>query len=381
MLAARYTQGGGLAIEKVAVPAIGDDELLVRVEAASICGTDVKIIRHGHRKLTDGQTITLGHEFVGRIEEAGPRVHGFEVGMRVGVAPNIGCGSCEMCARGLMNMCPDYEAFGITFDGAHAEFVRIPHAAIAQGSVVPLPGNVSALEATLAEPLSCALNGVRASRIDVGDAVLVYGAGPMGLLNMMLAGISGASRIIAVDLNDSRLEAARQIGATDVVNSTKQSVRDWVAEQTSGRGVDVVILAVPVPQLQQEAVEILAPFGRLCLFAGWANGTAGVTLNTNPIHYRNLVVTGMTGGSPRDYRDALKLIARNTVDVTPIISDAFHLSELDRAYERAQSGEGMKIVIGADRSICFSSDDQEAHVVRHSAITRARLGAMQGTGQ
>src|SRR5690242_15460652 len=117
MISATYTQGGSLTFIEVPKPAIGEDEILLRVDAASICGTDIKIARKGHRKLKVGQKIVLGHEFVGTIEQKGTKVSGYQEGQRVGIAPNIGCGHCEMCGRGLMNMCPDYSAFGITLDG------------------------------------------------------------------------------------------------------------------------------------------------------------------------------------------------------------------------------------------------------------------------
>ena len=117
MIAARYTQGGELVVGETAMPRADAGELLLKVEAASICGTDVKIARHGHRKLAEGQTITLGHEFVGRIVEVGAKVKVWRPGQRVGVAPNVGCGRCDMCGRGMANMCPHYSAFGINFDG------------------------------------------------------------------------------------------------------------------------------------------------------------------------------------------------------------------------------------------------------------------------
>ncbi len=351
MIAAKYTQGVGLDVGEAPVPVIREGELLLRVEAASICGTDVKIVRSGHRKLGAGQTIILGHEFAGTIEQVGSRVSNYAVGARVGVAPNIGCGRCEMCGRGLMNMCPEYSAFGIDRDGAHTEFVCIPAAAIAQGNVIPLSPGVSPADATLAEPLSCAVNGVRVSRVQAGDVVLIYGAGPMGLLNLMVALVSGASRVWVVDLNDARLEKARALGAHDVFNPGCGSVKDWVASLTSGRGVDAVITAVPVRQVQEEAVGLLAPFGRLCLFAGLPNGETMAELNTNAIHYRNLIVTGMTGGAPQDYRTALKLIESGRVDVSQIVSHHFSLREVGRAYEVALAGQGMKVVMTAEKPV------------------------------
>lgn len=178
--------------------------------------------------------------------------------------------------------------------------------------------------------------------------VLIYGAGPMGMLNLLLALVSGASRVLVGDPNAQRLETARALGAathSPLGNSTKE----WVARETRGRGVDIVITAVPLPQVQQEAVALLAPFGRLCLFAGLARGEAAVPLDTNAIHYKNLIVTGMTGGSPQDYRTALKLIESGRVDVRRIISDVFPINEVRKAYEVALSGRGMKVVMATER--------------------------------
>ena len=170
MIAATYTQGGEFAVRDLAKPKIGEGEILLRVAASSICGTDVRIIRNGHRKLAPGQTIVLGHEFVGVIEAVGERLEGnYKVGQRVGVAPNFGCGHCEMCIRGRANMCADYEAFGISMDGAHAEYVRLPRKAILQGNIVPLPDSIGWVEASLAEPLSCVVNGINNVRIGLGD--------------------------------------------------------------------------------------------------------------------------------------------------------------------------------------------------------------------
>jgi L-iditol 2-dehydrogenase len=342
MLAARYTQGGSLQFSEVDLPTIGDDQMLLRVEAASICGTDTKIARNGHRRLQPGQTITLGHEFVGTIERVGPRVAGYTEGMRVGVAPNVGCGRCEMCARALYNMCPDYSAFGINFDGAHAAYVAIPAAVIAQGNVVPLPAGIDITAAALAEPLSCAINGIGVCRIQPGETVLIYGAGPMGLLNLLLARLTGAGRLIVVDPVESRRTLARQLGADETLEPA--AVRGRIRD-TIGRGLDVAIVAAPVPAAAEEAIAMLAPFGRLCLFAGLPKDASTIPVDANLVHYKNLMITGMTGGPPRDYRTALNLIAGKRIDVSRIISHVLPLARMQEAYEIALGGRGMKIVI------------------------------------
>ena len=345
MLAATYTHGTGLSISDVPDPELQAGELLIKVQATAICGTDIKIIRNGSRRTQPGQRLVLGHEFVGTVEKAGTAIRGFTAGMRVGVAPNFGCGRCDACVRGRTNMCPDYSAFGIDTDGSHAPYVRIPATAVAQGNVIELPTHVAWQEAALAEPLSCVLNAQRGVAVAPGDAVVIYGVGPMGLLHILLAAATGAARIIAIDTNGQRLAKAGQVGATAVVESTRESVVQRVQAETHGRGADVVITAAPVPAIVPEALSLLAPFGRLCLFAGLVKGQSAVTLDANLIHYRNLQVTGTTGGSNADYRAALGLIGARRVDVRPVISHVLPMSQLGEAYRIALAGEGLKVVI------------------------------------
>lgn len=324
MIAATYTQGQKFEITDVPVPKIRDGEALLKVAATSICGTDTKIVRNGHRKLKPGQRIILGHEFVGTI------VEGVMKGKRVGLAPNWGCGACDACIRGMANMCQGYSAFGIDSDGSHTEYVRIPSAAIVQGNMTELPDGMPWEEASLAEPLSCCLNGQKAARLAPGESVVIVGAGPMGLLHVALAAASGAAEIIVKDPNTERLKQARALGATG----------------TEVRGlVDVVITATPVRSVAEEALALLKPFGRLCLFAALAKDQSVIQLDANAIHYKNLCVTGTTGGCAVDYRAALNLIASRRVDVRPIISHVVPIAKLVEAYEVALSGKCLKVAI------------------------------------
>lgn len=347
MLAATYTQGGAFLITDVPTPRIESDEILLRVSAAAICGTDVKIVRSGHRKLRDGQRIVLGHEFLGVIEAIGSRVEGYCVGQRVGVAPNAGCGHCDACVGGKSNYCPQYTAFGIDRDGAQAPFVKIPARFVTQGNVIPLPESVSDEDAALLEPLSCVVNGVRVSRIDLGDTVVIYGTGPIGLMHVMLCRIAGASRIIVVDPIPHRLEKAKELGGDVGLDPRAGNLPARVRGETNGRGADVVITACPVAEVQTEAVQILAPFGRLCLFGGLPKGTGPVPLDTNAIHYGNFHVTGSTGGSVEDYRIAMRLVAGKRIDLGRVVSDVFRLDELRQAYDAALAGSEGKIVLTA----------------------------------
>jgi len=345
MIAATFTQGGNFEIKEVPRPEITKDEILLRVEATSICGTDTKIIRNGHRKLKDGEQIVLGHEFAGVIERAGSAVRKFAEGQAVGIAPNWGCGRCKPCQRGMANYCAEYQAFGITRDGSHTQWVRIPAPVIAQGNIHPLPDHVSWPAVSLAEPLSCVLGGQTSVGLSAGESVLVYGAGPMGLLHILAARAAGAAVIIAADPHADRLEAARKLGATHIVKSDDNNIRSRVEEITGGLGLDVVITAVPAPAIVPEGLSLLGIFGRLCLFAGLPKDRAIAGLDGNLIHYKNLTVTGTTGGCNVDYAKALELITSGAVPVEGIISHRFSLEQLPEAYETALASRGMKIVI------------------------------------
>jgi L-iditol 2-dehydrogenase len=343
MLAATFTQGGSFVVREIPHPAINDGDLLLRVTAAAICGTDIKIVKNGHRKLKSGQTIILGHEFVGVIEEAGPRVTGFKQGQRVGVAPNAGCGHCPPCKRGQSNYCSDYTAFGIDRDGAHAPFVRIPEVFLQQGNVMALPECVTDAAAALLEPLSCVVAGQRAVQVAQGDTVLIFGAGPMGLLHVMVARESGAAAVLMFDPMASRLTLAGEMGAQRTASTLEEL--DRVISEIAPGGVDVAITAAPVAEALSVALDRLAPFGRLCAFAGLPAGAPRVALDVNRIHYKNLTLTGTTGGSVGDYQKALQIIRSGRVDVCPVISHTFPMAGIEDAYKTALSGQGMKIVI------------------------------------
>ena len=350
MVAATYEQGGSFAVSQLPYPEIESGEVLVRVRAASICGTDIKIVQHGHRKLREGQRIVLGHEFVGVVERVGAAVDDYRVGERVGIVPNAGCGHCDACCRGQANYCPEYTALGIDRDGGHAELARIPRRFLAQGNLVRLPDGISDPVASLLEPFSGVVNGVRAARVELGDTVAIYGCGPIGMMHIMLCRVAGASTVIGIDPREERLEQARALGCDLVVNPARDDVPDRLRSATCGEGVDVVITACPVPEAQAEGVRVLAPFGRLCLFGGLPRTCGLVGLDTNAIHYGNFVVTGSTGGSARDYRAALRLAASGRVDLARVIDQIFPLGELAQAYERALGGAEGKVVLATEEA-------------------------------
>lgn len=345
MKAAYFYSPGNLRVEETDIPKIAAGELLVRVRACAVCGTDLRINKFGHFKIPAGTRRVLGHELAGEIVETGGEVAGYAVGDRVAIPPNVGCGTCEMCLQGFNQMCPDYEAFGISWDGGFQEYMRVPAAAVARGNVIHLPENLSYIEAAVCEPLSCTYNSWRMLRTVPGDTVLVIGAGPIGACHVMINRLAGASKIIVADVSDVRLKEILQHGADVVVNSANEDLAAFIAKETGGRGCDVVITACSVPEVQTQALTYAAPHGRINFFGGMPAGKEDVTLNTNLIHYKELVVLGTTGSTVADFHKSLEIAASGRVNLGALATGLFSIDETKEAFEYAASGSGMKAVV------------------------------------
>lgn len=345
MLAAVYHGPGDIRVEEVERPSIGEEEALLRVRAASICGTDLRIYSSGHFKIPSGTSRILGHEFAGEVAAVGSMVKSFTPGMRIAIAPNIGCGVCEQCIQGHNHLCPTYEAFGISLDGAFSEYMLIPKEAIHQGNIVPLPEGVSFEEAALNEPFSCCYNGSRACQIEPGDSVLIVGAGPIGIMHLFLASLSGAPRIIISEMIEERLAKALELGADLAINPEKEDLPAAIGEATDGRGVDVIIVAAPSPAAQEQALDLAAPQGRINFFGGLPQGREFINFNSNRVHYKQLMVTGTTGSSNYQYRKSMEIIGSGKIDLSPLISARFPLSKVKEAFTLAASKKAMKVLI------------------------------------
>jgi L-iditol 2-dehydrogenase len=345
MLAAVYYGVGDTRVEEVPRPPVGHEEALLRVRAASICGTDLRIYSSGHFKIPPGTSRILGHEFSGEVVEVGSMVKSLTPGMRIAIAPNIGCGVCQQCIQGRSHLCPTYDAFGITVDGAFSEYILIPKEAIQQGNIVSVPERVSFEEAALNEPFSCCYNGSRACGIEPGDTVLIVGAGPIGIMHLFLASLSGASKVVISEMIEERLAEALEFGADLAVNPEKEDLVAAIKEVTDGLGVDVIIVAAPSPAAQEQALDLAAPQGRINFFGGLPQGREFINFNSNRVHYKQLVVTGTTGSSNYQYRKSMEIVASGRVDLSSLISARFPLTEVTEAFSLAASKKAMKVLI------------------------------------
>jgi len=338
MKAAVFHEPGVVVVQDRPVPTVGPGDLLVEVRAASVCGTDLRISRHGHFKIAPGQHRVLGHEVAGEIVATGGDVPGYAVGDRVAVTPNVGCGRCGMCRRGLNNMCADYEAFGVSLDGGFADYLLVPAFAVQRGNVFSLPAGLPFAQAA-GERLG--QRGVQAVGVGPQDDVLVVGAGPIGAFTVMLARLAGARRILVANRSRGRLDRIAAYGADTLIEVGDRDLVAAVLAETGGRGVDVAITAASSPQVQADAVQLLATHGRVNFFAGLGTGV-DVGVDTNRVHYRGLTLTGTTGSSNADYAQALALIGEQRVELSALVTRTFGLDDIADAFAYAASGAGMK---------------------------------------
>ncbi len=347
MKAALFYGPGDVRITEVDIADITENEVLVKVKSAAVCGTDLRMLKNGLAGVGPEHPRILGHEISGVVAKTGKNVTKYREGMRVAVAPNMGCGLCEQCVRGNTHLCPEYRALGINTDGGFAEYVRIPEAAVRQGNIIELEEQVSFDEAAVNEPFSCVYNGFEQCRVQPGDAVLVIGAGPIGILHAKLAKMAGASRVIINDLSAERLETCKKIDPSFITLSS-DGLEARIAELTGNRGLDVCITACPSPQAQAKAIELMGFGGRVNFFGGLPKDRELVPINTNLVHYRQLILTGSTRASIAQFRKTLRLISGGTVSVKELVSRRFSLDELHKAFELAGNADGLKNVICFD---------------------------------
>jgi L-iditol 2-dehydrogenase len=318
-----------IRIEQVPIPKAEAGELILRVDAALTCGTDLKVFRRGYHARMIVPPALFGHELAGTVVEAGEGVTEFAAGNRVVALNSAPCGQCYFCARSQENLCDDL----LFNNGAYAEFIRIPARIVAMNTL-HVPDHVPLEHAALTEPLACAVHGFEDSRPHPGDTVAVIGGGPLGLMILHVAALAGY-QVIAVVKYDGQVEAARQLGAAHVVQTTniRKAISETRALTEKNRGVDIAIEAVGVPEAWEEAVELVRKGGTVNFFGGCALGTR-VTLDTNRIHYSDITLRATFHHTPAICRKALDLIADGRFQAGAFITGHAHLYELNRVFQK-----------------------------------------------
>lgn len=319
-------------------PQIGPGEVLLQPLACGICTTDVKAVRRGN---LDGKAYGLGHELVGRILSIGEGTR-WLIGQRVVAAPYVPCGVCAFCLRGQPVLCERLFEQGLDPAGL-AERVRIPRP-IAERGLFAVPDSLPSDVAALTEPVACCVQAAEACSITAGDAVLIIGDGPMGLLNASVARAYGASLVIVAGLTPRRLSVAAERYADTVVNVAQEDLAQRVKSVTEGRGADVVIAAVSSPDAVITGLNALRRGGILNAFAG-VEGATMVPVDLRRLHYDELRITGSFGAAPQHLGQALHLLSCGQVNVAPLITGRFSFEDTPAAVEHAASQVGMKAVV------------------------------------
>ena len=343
MRAAVLQKVGQLEIEEIAIPKCPCDGMLIKVEACAICGTDVKVYRFGHR-LIKPPRIT-GHELSGTIVEVGTGVNGYQEGDRVSIAPAIPCGNCYWCRKGIQNRCKNLVAVGYHLDGGFAEYMVVPSSVIRADCVNIVPENLSFEEAALAEPLACVINCQDRSRVELGSAVVVIGAGPVGCFHVELAKTRGALKVIMIELSPHRLELSRVSGADVYINASGENPVKRVLKETSGRGAEVVITACSSGKAQEQALEIVCERGSVNFFGSLPKGESIIRLDSNIVHYKECYISGTEGSTPLQNKLALNLISSGRIDIKKYITHRLPLSELLQGLDIVEKGKGLKVIV------------------------------------
>jgi L-iditol 2-dehydrogenase len=341
MRAAFYLGPEKIELRTVPIPDPAEGELLVRVRAATTCGTDVKTYRRGHPKFPP--PFIFGHEFGGDIVKVGKGVKSFREGMRVTANVFAECGECFYCKRGQGNICANL----IYNFGAFAEYMIIPES-IVRRTTFEIPDHIPYAHAALLEPLVTVVHGWHKVAVQPGETVAILGAGgPISLMFIQLLLRSGASQVIAVGHSPARLDVAGKLGASHLINAKEENSILAVRELTEGFGTDVVIECAGTKSTWESSIEIVRRGGRVLWFGGLPGGTL-VDVDAARVHYGEIDLLNMHGGTAANAREAFDLIVSGAIDPAPLLQGELPLEQVELSMKKMIAGEVVKMVIRPD---------------------------------
>ena len=323
---------GKVRVDDIPEPTPGPDEVLIQIGACGICGTDIHII--------DGEfpptvyPIVPGHEFGGEVIAVGAEVSEIAVGDRVGVDPTLNCGACYFCQRGMGNLCERWNAVGVGgHQGGFAECLAVP-----ERTIYPLPAGMSFAAAALIEPISCVVRGFHRLQPQVGETYVIYGAGPMGLLNAQVARFNGASLVALIDINPSRLERARDDFGFEQVGTSLDEVLPHAP-----RGFDNVIEATGVTKVAEQAIDAVKRRGKLLLFGVCPPGEKAA-YDAFKIYNEEISILGSMAVL-NSYGPAIDILAAGAVDAEKMVTHTLSLDDFPAAVDLVRQGAGLKVQI------------------------------------
>ncbi len=346
MKAAVLKGEGVVAVEEVAKPTPKAGEVLLKVDACALCGTDQRVLR-GEKAIAVN---IIGHEIAGTVVELGEGVEDVDVGGRYALQAVIGCGECPPCKANRQNLCDNtFTALGYAYNGGFAEYIIMPAKGVEQGCLIPIPDSMSAAVGTLLEPLSCSVNGLRCMPIEEMETVVIFGAGVIGVLNALVAHARGAKEVIVMNRTQPRLDIIKKLGLPidHLVNLEENDPVEWIRNHTNGVGAGAVIISASEKALVPVGMNMLRRDGHLSLFAGMNKEEPMEPLNVNLIHYDELHLHGANSSVRRDYVEAAEMLADGRVDGDSLITHTFNLNDFKEAMatQLDRASGSMKVII------------------------------------
>jgi L-iditol 2-dehydrogenase len=335
---------GDLRLEDVPVPEPGPGELVVQIEAALTCGTDVKVLRRGHPVMIPHVPTVFGHELAGTVARVGRGVVAFAEGDRVVAANSAPCGACRLCRMGRENLCEDL----LFVNGAYGEYIALPSRLVAS-NVVRLGPSLPARRAAFAEPLACALLGMERGRVEKGMTVAVVGHGPLGCLLALVAAQRGA-RALLVGKPGWRLERVRSLGIAECLDASRErDLGTLLRESADGSGVDVVVDATGRPEVWEQAMSAVGRGGTVVFFGGCTPGTT-VQVDTRRAHYEELTLVGAFHHTPALIRQAVSLLESGSLVPDGLLTHTMGLGRVGEALGLMDRGLALKVLIEPSRA-------------------------------
>jgi L-iditol 2-dehydrogenase len=337
MKVAMYYNNNDVRIEEMPVPSIGDNELLVKVKASGICGSDVM----EWYRIKKAPRI-LGHEITGDIVEIGKNVKKYKIGDRVFVSHHVPCNTCRFCLNNQHTLCHTLHSTNF-YPGGFAEYLRVPEINVDRGVFV-LPKEMSYDEGVFIEPLACVVRGLKTAEMKPGQTVLVLGSGISGLLQIKLAKAWKAGKILATDVEEYRLKAAKKFGADAVIHA-KDDVPEQVKKRNDGKHADLVILCTGAPSAVKQALKSVESGGTILFFAPTEPGVE-IPFPLFDLWNKQIKMVSTYAGSPEDINIAIDLITSKKVNVVDMISHKLPLSEAAKGFQLvAKARESIKAIL------------------------------------
>ena len=313
--------------EKKIMP-LDSGSVRLKVVSCAVCGSDQRIFKEGNSRITKPRV--LGHEIAGEVVELGNNVKKFKIGDRLSVGADIPCGNCSFCNNGQPNCCDINLAMGYQFDGGFAQYVTLNELVVEDGPVQKFDNQTSYDIACMAEPLACCINGFEVALAKTEQKIVIFGAGPIGIMLALLAKHYNCTKLIIIEPSSFRRNFAKNLfHEASVLNSNETDIVDVIMEETMGHGADILFTACPVVETHQQAIECVAKKGVVNLFGGVPKIAPPIELLSNAIHYKEAYITGSHGSTPKQHSKALDLICNREIILDDLISSKIKLDDIN----------------------------------------------------